>query len=592
MDTPACQNCANSFMVFPEDLEFYQRIKVPPPTFCPECRLIRRFLFFNERNLFKRRDDAGGKDIFSGIPPDAPHKVYDRDYWWSDAWNPMEYGRDYDFSRPFFEQVRELVRDVPWPGRDVRNLVNSDYCNDAAGLKNCYLCFNIEESQDSAYVNDAGYIRSSFDLTDAGAAELSYESIGVARCYRAFFSFSCDECRAIWFCRDCVSCADCFGCVNLKNKQFHIFNKPYSREEYFEKLKEFRLHTFSDLQEAAKKAKEFFARHPQKYYHGWHNVNVSGELIEASKNTFFSYAAAEAESSKFIQFSVGVRDAYDFSGFGGNAELLYESLIAGSQCSGVKFSYNCWPDVRDIEYSFFCGSSSDLFGCAGLRKKQYCILNKQYTREDYFALREKIIRHMSETPYVSQLPTPNSQLRTITYRYGEFFPPEFSPFAYNDTLAQDFFPLTKEEAVNRGYRWRDFEAVSYAPTVMAGELPDEIGEVADSIVREIIRCATCGRAYGIIAMELAFYKEMGLPLPRSCASCRFLRRMREKNPPRYWHRVCSCGGRQSDNGVYANTAEHFHGSDNHCPEEFDTSYAPDRPEIVYCQRCYNTEAVG
>ncbi|HEY4526141.1 MAG TPA: hypothetical protein VJL32_03550 [Candidatus Paceibacterota bacterium] len=42
--------------------------------------------------------------------------------------------------------------------------------------------------------------------------------------------------------------------------------------------------------------------------------------------------------------------------------------------------------------------------------------------------------------------------------------------------------------------------------------------------------------------------------------------------------------------AYKNFATHFHG-ENPCPTEFETSYAPDRPEIVYCEQCYNSEVV-
>ena len=97
-----CQNCTQEFRIEPEDFVFYEKIRVPPPTWCPECRMIRRFMFRNERNLYRRKDDVSGKEIFSMYPPEVPVKIYEKDYWWSDAWDATEYGKDYDFSRPFF----------------------------------------------------------------------------------------------------------------------------------------------------------------------------------------------------------------------------------------------------------------------------------------------------------------------------------------------------------------------------------------------------------------------------------------------------------------------------------------------------------
>ncbi|MBI4652913.1 hypothetical protein HY750_01535, partial [Candidatus Kuenenbacteria bacterium] len=114
-----CQNCSREFQIESEDFEFYEKIKVPAPTFCPECRMQRRMIWRNERSLYKRKCDATGKDIISMFSSDKPMRVYERNYWWSDNWDPIEYGRDYDFSKLFFEQFKKLLEKVP-----ILNLVN------------------------------------------------------------------------------------------------------------------------------------------------------------------------------------------------------------------------------------------------------------------------------------------------------------------------------------------------------------------------------------------------------------------------------------------------------------------------------------
>ena len=174
------------------------------------------------------------------------------------------------------------------------------------------------------------------------------------------------------------------------------------------------------------------------------------------------------------------------------------------------------------------------------------------------------------------------------YRYGEFFPPEFSPFAYNETIAQDFFPLTKDEAVHRGYIWRDPEVREYQTTIHSRDLADNIGDASDTIVKELIACASCGRAYRIIQAELEFLRSMSLPLPRPCPACRHTRRLRFRNAPVFYTRQCQCVGSADNHSIYKNQTPHFHGGEA-CPNEFETSYAPDRPEIIYCERCYQAE---
>ncbi len=103
-ETRECQNCKTQFTIEPDDFTFYEKIKVPPPSWCPECRYIRRLLDRNEWTMYKRKCDATGKVIISIYRPDAPFPVYDQEYWKSDAWDPLSYGREFDFSRPFFEQ--------------------------------------------------------------------------------------------------------------------------------------------------------------------------------------------------------------------------------------------------------------------------------------------------------------------------------------------------------------------------------------------------------------------------------------------------------------------------------------------------------
>ena len=100
-ETKICQNCKKNFTIEPEDFIFYDKIKVPPPTWCPECRMVRRMNWRNERTLYKRKCDAPGhnEEIISIYHKDSPLKVYDQKYWWSDEWDAMQYGRDYDFSK-------------------------------------------------------------------------------------------------------------------------------------------------------------------------------------------------------------------------------------------------------------------------------------------------------------------------------------------------------------------------------------------------------------------------------------------------------------------------------------------------------------
>ncbi len=504
----------------------------------------------------------------------------------------MSYGREYDFSRSFFEQWRDFIYELPWPAKSVLNLINSEYSNASSESKNAYLCFDGDYIEDSAYVVDGDTVKDGFDLYESRHSELSYDNYMVDEAFRVFFSINIEESTDIWFSRNLIGCNNCFGCVNLRNKSYYIFNKPYSKEAYKEYFMKFNSGSGTTVTEIKKQAEAFWKTHPMRFALAINNVNSTGEHIEHSKNLKECYTVHDSENLTYSQFIKGpANDSYDYTSWGYTASEMYEAVVCGAECTLMKFSWECWPSSDEVEYSAFCRSSSNLFGCVGLKKKQYCIFNKQYSKEDYHKLREKIVEHMNSMPYVVERKMDNGERRKIEYRYGEFFPPEFSPFAYNETIAQDFFPLTKEQAEAKGYLWREPETKEFKTTVNAADLPDNIKDVTDDILKEVIACEGCGKAYRIIPMELQFYRRIPLPLPRKCPECRFKDRFKFVNPPKFWKGRCMCNGESGKgNGgnEYPNATKHSHGV-RPCPNEFETSYAPGRPEIIYCETCYNAE---
>lgn len=545
--------------------------------------MMRRLVFWNEHNFFKKVENRTGKEIFSAYPPEAPREIYERDYWWSDAWDPLSYGQEIDWNKPFLAQIHELELKVPMPARSIIRSVNSDYSNEAADIKNCYLCFNADQSQDCMYSIGMLQLKDCVDIFRATNCELSYELFGCFNCYQCFFSSLCTDCRDVWLSYNCEDCNNCFGCINLKHKQYHIFNEPYSKEEYFAKLKEMNLGSFRGLSELKGKFEEFSLKFPRKFMVGLKNQNVTGDYVRNSKNTKYTYAAKDCENVKYGQsILMGAKDTYDYTNWGNQVELTYETQSVGEKVQRIKFTYQSFDGASDMEYCVYCPSSTNLFGCVGLHKKQYCILNKQYSKEEYEEFVPKIKKHMDDMPYVDK--------RGLVYKYGEFFPPEFSPFAVNESTVMDFMKMDKEKAEKYGLLWREINPKEYQVSIKTAELPDHISEVKDEIVKEVIGCSKCGLGYRIVATELEFLRRFGIPLPRMCFNCRHARRVNLRNKPRWYSGHCQCTGVRSSNGAYSNAAAHFH-ENQPCPNTFETTYAPERPEIVYCEQCYQAETV-
>lgn len=568
-ETKQCQNCKKDFTIDSEDFKFYEKIKVPPPTFCPECRMIRRFNFRNEGMLFRRKDAHSEKEIFSSFSPEADVLTYENSYWFGNDWDQTKTEVDYDFDSPFFEQFKNLLSRAPLPARSVYNMTNSDYCNEASECKNSYLCFNTDYMENSAYVRKSRGAKDSFDSFELKYSELCYENILVKKGYRSFFSLDCENCVDVWFSKGLRGCTNCFGCVNLINKTDYFFNEACSKEEYAKKFKTFASGSYKNLQDMKKRVMDFWLTFPNKFYHGLRVVNSTGERIFDSKNVKDCYYTEGAENLRYCQdMWPKVANCYDYSVWGDDSENIYECMTCGMGCYNLKFSFNCWEEAQNLEYCVYCIGSKNCFGCVGLYKKEYCIFNKQYTKESFEELKNKIIEHMKNMPYADE--------KGRVYKYGEFFPYDMSPYAYNESLAQDFFPLDSNSAKNSGFIWRESSLREYETTLDSKNLPDKISEVDEKILEEIIKCENCNRAYRIIPKELQFYKRIVLPLPHLCHDCRFIERFKLVNPPKLWHRQCMCDKENHDHK-------------EKCINEFETSYAPDRPEIVYCEKCYQQE---
>ncbi len=571
MQNQHCQNCKNEFIITDEDLNFYKKVKVPPPTFCHLCRAQRRFAFRNERILYKRKCDFSGKDILSMFSPVSGMTVYENEIWQNDQWNPMDYGQDYDFSKPFFTQYFEFLKKVPVPNVSLTFGINSPYVNHASNPKNSYLVFNAKMPEDCMYGHGINQSRWCLDTSYISKSEYCYDGFWLTQCANTVFSSQCENSFNVMFSKNCVGCNDCFGCVNLRKKSYCIFNVEYSREEYLEKIKSFNLGSYESIQEVKKEVYDFWMKFPNKFIQGFQNTSVSGNYIEHSKEVYNSFLVREGQNLRYCQNLLetpGCKDCWDYSIWGDNAELIYECHACGIGIQNLKFCVLCKEDSHHLEYSMFCGRGSEnLFGCVSLRNKKYCILNKQYTKEEYEVMVEKIKKHMDEMPYMDK--------KGRVYKYGEFFPAELSPVSYSGTLAQEYFPLDAEKAEEEGYVWEKDSERNYQIDVETKDIPDNIDEVEDSFANKVIRCEhdgkcnqLCTAAFKVIPDELNFYRKMNLPLPRLCPNCRTFERLQQRTGLKLFQRSCM---------------------KDSCNNEFETTYSPDRPEIIYCDSCYKEE---
>ncbi len=556
METKTCKKCRQDFVIEPDDLSFYERIGVPMPTLCPLCRQKRRMFVRNFSTLYKRPSSKSGKMIISMYHEDQPFPVWSPEEWFADDWDAIDHGRDFDFSRPFFDQYKELLDTVPRYSLMVSNSPDCGFCNVAHRSSHCYFAFGALESEYCDYSGHAIWnSRESSDCAYLYKSEYCYECTDVLDSNNLLYSQDCESCAESIGLFDCRGCVNCIGCVGLRNKSYHIFNRQVTKDEYQQFKQEHPMNDPATIAYILEEQEKLKVSMPTPHMFGSHNVDVSGNHVYNSKNIHWSFDVKSGENGKFGFTVRSMIESYD-SIFTSTVENCYETVF--SQSYGLIACHNA-IDCTESSYSQFCLNSNNLFGCAGLRKKDYCILNKQYTKEEYEELAPRIIAHMKTTG-----------------EWGEFFPIELAPFTYNESTVNEYYPLSREQALKEGYPWKD------DIPAMRGQENCTVEQISGydfaSVKDKIFACEKCSRNYRLIDHEMSVYARFGLPLPRKCFFCRHEARMAKRLPRALYHRTCMC-------------EQASHGHEGSCRNEFETAYSPDRPETVYCEKCYQQEVV-
>ncbi len=554
-----CVQCVADFQVTRDDLDFYakmsptfagKKFQIPVPDLCPDCRMQRRMIFRNESSLYHRKCSKTGQKIIAMYDENVPFPVYAPKEWFGDSWDGRDYGREFDFSRPFFEQFVELRDKVPHLSLISSNNQNCDFCNIVGECKDSYLIYGSVYCENCLYGSPFN-CKKCVDSLVLRDSELCLECVDSDKLYNCVFCQNCSNSHDLKFCYAVHNCQDCFGCVNLSHKQYCIFNEQYSKEEYEKNLAKLDLKHEGMVKMVMTKLNELKLELPQRYYIGTNNEDVSGNYIFNSKNCHESYGLGECRDVKYSYQLLKLQDSQDVNN-GEFGELIYDVMALFNTVSRSAFCYFIWDQIDSLYYCGMCNKNvRDCFGCVGLKHAQYCILNKQYTQGEYERMVARIIEHMRAEA---------SAREGVGSEWGKFFPAAVSTFAYNESVASEYFPMSKDEVLKRGFHWKEMEGAENAGAT-------------DAVI-----CEVTGKPFKIILQERAMYEKFGLPLPRRSPKQRHIDRIALRNPMKLWERKCSkCGGFVR------------------------TSYGPERKEIgriphatsslslIYCEKCYREE---
>ena len=424
--------CEKSFLLTEEDIHFLEKFKVPQLVLCSTCRRQNRYVFLNQIDIYKRNCSvlAHSEEIISTIPPISPYKTYDNVYFRNGDWSPMEYGRDFDGTKSFFEQLYNLRLDVPHiaitgdPGS-----INSEYSVNGKNIKNAYRVTGGRESENIWYtvvVFNSKEIMDGFYVTKS---ENCFESVLSSNCFNCNFIYFSEGCIDSDFLYDCRNCTNCIGGVNLRNAKYVYFGEQFTKEEYEEKIKEFSISSIGKREQFTEKFWDLVKRYPVRGERVTNSIDSTGVLIASSKNCVDGIGCFGSENIRHCDMLTNVKEAMSASTSSGG-EGLYETISVGSQSTNMKFSVLA-KGCSDSEFLINCTNCVNCFGCVGIENKSYCIFNQQYSKGEYFEIMDKIKCKMLEDE-----------------EYGKFLPIKISCFSYNGSNAFDSFPISKEEVLH------------------------------------------------------------------------------------------------------------------------------------------------
>ena len=545
-----CSECSQTFLFDEADLDLSRKLRIPPPTVCPDCKRQRRLAFLNYTSLYKRRCDAPGhtEDLISAIPLGNSFMVYDYEYWNSYVWEPLAYGEVWS-AGSFRDQFYALAKRVPQPVLTRHaGSVGSDYTLYGYNFKDCYFTFGGKSSENVHYSNWPADCKDSLDLMIAYNSTLSSNGVFLYNSYRCNWAYFSHECIDSDFLYDCRNVRNSFGCVNLRNKQYCFFNEQLTKEEYEKRRAEIDLGDRGVLEKYKSLFCEIVKKNPVRAVWIEKSENVSGNFVMNSKNCHDVVRCLNSENVHHSDFPIKIQDSINIS-VSANGEELAETAGVATMSSRVKFSYQS-RTCLDSEFLVNCRNVSNCFGCVGLENKKFCILNTQHSEEEYFRKVDEIKTAMLEAG-----------------EYGEFFPLSMSPYAYNGSLAGIVFPLSKSEVEAKGAFWHDDSAQNTAglSVTSIANLPLRIQDTPADILSRAVQ-GELGKAFRLIPKELEFYQNHNLALPDKHPMDRMLERFKQLNNFRIGKALCAL-----------------------CHKETDSMYDPKDGFTIYCESCFTRE---
>lgn len=271
------------------------------------------------------------------------------------------------------------------------NSENCEYGDQLYYCKNMINCFDTLNSEDCVYIFDSMSVVNSIDCDYSFESQLCYDSVTLSKCFNSSYLEDCSNIQDSMYCYNCRDGNNLFGCANLTGKSFCIFNRQLTEEEYKQQIAKFKnlppekaLQMLSDLKK----------KYPVTQTRGDNNENSPyGDYMYNCKNCYMCLDVGECTNCGYLYDSGRNTDCWD-STFSGDSEISYQMVDSGNlfNCNYAIWCTHC----NDSSYLIACGNVKNSLGCVNLNQKEYCILNRQFTKEEYEAKSKQILEELKK----------------------------------------------------------------------------------------------------------------------------------------------------------------------------------------------------
>ncbi|MEK9157353.1 MAG: hypothetical protein AAB448_04495, partial [Patescibacteria group bacterium] len=507
----ACSILGEKWQRDQKEIDVYCRFNVPPLTVSANT-LWKWMAYYDAGYQFWwSKHPETGKPVLTFHHPASGIKVLPDVEWHAKDFSTIT--ENADPSKPFFDQLRALELRVPFmatfnrvePENSITLFSFGDrqsYFTFACAAERCFFACGAFQAEGSSLMHLVHQITDSHGIL---------KSQRLFRCRYVRESLDCIDSTFLF---DCRNCQNCFGAANKRNRQYVFMNEQLTKAEYEQRMAGIDLGKRSVVEQYQKQFDELLAKEgvwPENF-----NVNIqdsSGEYLANAVHCVECFDSSDAPTNQYrCCWNYGVNDSNAYMWGSVDSTECY-MCVSSPNSNQSKFCYRSFR-LDNCEFCMTCSDLRDCFGCIGLKKRQFCIFNKQYTEEEYWRLVDEIkCAMLDRAEYGNYLPTALSST----------FVPESGAVVYGGATEEQLRLLGGQifEADAEGATGAD--RIDPSKARRRDEIPDAIDDLGDEWIGVPIYDEVSKRTFTYLRPEVEHYRRLRIAPP----NIHFIRRIQE-----------------------------------------------------------------